>query len=311
MQISRRLFLKYCGASSLVLASCGIDSRGPDGSLEQRDDLASVLPPGAGARVIWLTGSGCGGCSVSFLNRFSTTAPVSAADVLMNVAVVGFQPVIMAAAGDQAVAAAEAFYAGGEGTYVLVVEGAIPTAFNGAACVLWRDASGQDVTVLQAVQRYAASATAILSIGTCAAYGGVSAASPNPGAVQGLSTATGLKTINIPGCPPHPDWIVAGLAGVLSDAPMSLDTQGRPESIYGSNIHVSCPRNQGASTVFATTHGVDNQCLRQLGCRGPVTTAPCPSGLWNNGRNWCVDANGPCVGCTESSFPQVGLRTPV
>ena len=170
------------------------------------------------------------------------------------------------------------------------------------------DASGNDVTMLDAVKRYAANATAVISVGTCASYGGVSAASPNPTLVQPVSTALGQKTINIPGCPPHPDWIVAGLVAVLADAPITLDAAGRPDAIYGTNVHQNCPRRSGAE---ATTYGVDGQCLRQLGCRGPATTAQCPALLWNSGRNWCVDANAPCIGCTEPTFPQTNLRQPV
>jgi NiFe hydrogenase small subunit HydA len=310
MQISRRLLLKYFGASSVVLASCGIDRVGLDDAA-RREALAAALPPGTGTRVVWLVGSGCSGCSVSFLNRFAAAAPATAADVLMDVVLLGYHPVLMAAAGDQAVSTAESMFAEGGGSYILVVEGGVPTAFGGAACIAWRDAGGRNVTFIDAVRRYAANATAIVSVGTCAAYGGVSAAAPNPTAVQSVSAATGLKTINIPGCPPHPDWIVGGLAALLAAAPIALDAAGRPEAIYGTNLHQHCPRNQAGATVFATTYGVDRQCLRQLGCRGPNVTAQCPALLWNTGRNWCVDANAPCIGCTEPSFPQVNLRQPV
>lgn len=313
MDISRRLFLKYCGASSIVLASCNLP--GQDGEevwLDDLDRLEAALPTGLGARVIWLAGSGCSGCSVSFLNRFANAAPITAADVLMNVVVLGYHPTIMAAAGDQAVAAAESFYAAGGGTYILVVEGGVPTAFNGAACIAYRDASGAAVTFLSAVRKFATNASAVLSIGTCASAGGVSGASPNLTSVRTVANATGLRTINIPGCPPHPDWITAGLVAVLSGGTLVLDGWRRPQSIYGdSYIHLNCLRNQGAATVEATTFGVDGLCLRKLGCRGPVTVAPCPSSGWNSGLNWCVDANGPCIGCTESTFPRVGLRQPV
>jgi hydrogenase small subunit len=311
MKISRRLFLKYCGASSLVIAGCGVADSGDHGLFGSPESLASALPPGEGAKVIWLIGSGCTGCSVSFLNRFATTAPETAADVLMDVAVVGYHPSLMAAAGDQAVAAAESFYALGGGSYILVVEGAVPTAFGGAAGMAWRSASGTEVTIQDAVKRYATNATAVVCIGTCAAFGGVGAASPNPSGVKGVSSVIGQNTINVPGCPPHPDWIVAGLAKVLSNNSITLDSLGRPRDLFGLNLHESCPRNPGGSTQVATTYGIDQLCLRQLGCRGPITNAQCSSHQWNSGRNWCVDANAPCVGCTEPTFPQVGLQKPV
>ena len=56
----------------------------------------------------------------------------------------------------------------------------------------------------------------------------------------------------------------------------------------------------------AQTFGVDNQCLIALGCNGPGTYAPCPSMKWNNGANWCVDANANCLGCVEPTFPDNG-----
>jgi len=307
MQISRRLLLKLFGASSVVLAACGIDPAELEGP-EARRRLADALPPGDGARLIWLIGSGCSGCSVSLLDRISASAPTSAADLLMDVVVLGYHPVLMAAAGDQAVSTAESMYAEGSGSYVLVVEGGVPTAFGGNACTLWRDAAGDEVTMLDAVRRYAARASAVVAVGTCAAYGGVSAAAPNPTLVQPVSAATGLATVNLPGCPPHPDWIVAGLLALLAGTPLHLDAAGRPDAIYASTVHQRCPRSTGPR---ATTYGVDGRCLRQLGCRGPVTTAQCPTLHWNGGRNWCVDANAPCIGCTEPSFPKVNLRQPV
>jgi hydrogenase small subunit len=29
----------------------------------------------------------------------------------------------------------------------------------------------------------------------------------------------------------------------------------------------------------------------------------CPSTLWNGGVNWCINANAPCIGCTNPDFP--------
>ena len=49
--------------------------------------------------------------------------------------------------------------------------------------------------------------------------------------------------------------------------------------------------------------GVDKHCLMELGCRGPMTMSNCPQQKWNNQVNWCVDANAPCIGCTEPGFP--------
>ena len=50
-------------------------------------------------------------------------------------------------------------------------------------------------------------AKAVVNIGTCACYGGVQAAKPNPTAAKGVNECfadLGIKGINIPGCPPNP-----------------------------------------------------------------------------------------------------------
>jgi hydrogenase small subunit len=38
-----------------------------------------------------------------------------------------------------------------------------------------------------------------------------------------------------------------------------------------------------------------------VGCKGPVTYAPCPINRWNGRVSWCVHS-GPCTGCSENNF---------
>ena len=61
----------------------------------------------------------------------------------------------------------------------------------------------------------AQNAKAVLSIGSCAAFGGIPAAEiratgDNPTGAKPVSEIIDDrdKIINIPGCPPHPDWMV-------------------------------------------------------------------------------------------------------
>jgi NiFe hydrogenase small subunit HydA len=241
---------------------------------------------------------------VSFLNRISEQAPETVADVLLEVVVLGYHPTLMAASGAQAVAAAKAIMA--EGGYLLVVEGGVPTAFGGAACFAWT-VDGQDVTFLEAVRELSSRAAAIACVGNCASFGGVAAAGPNPTGVQSVAQATGKPTVNVAGCPAHPDWIAWTVAQVVTGASIPLDGLGRPVAIYAGNVHEHCPRREAEDE--AGTFGVDRRCLKELGCCGPITSAPCPDMLWNGRSNWCVDANAPCIGCTEPSFPRLGLMT--
>ncbi|MFB3818696.1 MAG: hydrogenase small subunit [Candidatus Methylomirabilales bacterium] len=292
MKVSRRDFLRLVTASSAALALDPLDL------FRLREALAN---PG-GPTILWLQGSGCTGCSISFLNYISTAAPADPADVLIETVDLAYHPNLMAAAGESAVAVAHSVAA--KGGYILAVEGGIPTAFGGAACWAWSE-GGRDVTFLEATRELAARAAVILSIGTCAAYGGVSAAAPNPTGVMGVGAALGKSTLNIPGCPPHPDWIVWAIAKLLTGSVGALDSNGRPAALFSKTVHEQCPRR---GTSPAGTYGVDGHCLKTLGCKGPRTKATCPISLWNGRTNWCVDANGLCIACTEPTFPFTSVR---
>jgi len=53
------------------------------------------------------------------------------------------------------------------------------------------------------------SAKAIIAVGQCAAYGGIPAAAGNYTGAVGVQEYIKKPVINIPGCPPHPDWMMA------------------------------------------------------------------------------------------------------
>lgn len=286
MDVSRRNFLKYCGISATALGLSATDL------LHLEEALANPSAP----TVVWLQGSSCTGCTESFLNRIATTAPVSAGDVLINSINLSYHPTLMATAGQTAVNVAKAAY--NRGGYVLVVEGGVPTAFGGACCFAWTD-NGVDVTFLDAVKTMASKAAKVVCVGTCASYGGVPAAGTNPAGIKGVKAAIGVNTINIAGCPPHPNWIVWGIVQILLGNAISLDSQGRPSALYNTIVHEHCLYNDEDKV---STFG-QSGCLRNLGCRGPQTYANCPQQLWNNGVNWCIGAGAPCIGCTESTFP--------
>jgi hydrogenase small subunit len=251
-------------------------------------------------KVIWLNGANCTGCTVSLANRFSDGEVKDVADLLLNYIDLVFHPNLMAAAGDLAVEQLEAA-AGGD--YILAVDGGIPTAFDGHTCLLWTDSSGHEVTAMEAVNKLAPNAAAILSIGTCASFGGIPAGNPNPTGIVSVGEIIGKQTINLPGCPTHPDWIVWTVANLLAGVIPRLDGVGRPAELYHGayeSIHKVCPRK---GLPAAKTFGQDNTCLKGLGCRGPQTRSDCPGRKWNNGTNWCIGANAICIGCTEAGFP--------
>ena len=293
MEVSRRRFLKYC---SLSAAAIGLD-------VVDLGLLRKALANPVGPSVIWIKGSSCDGCSISFLNRISDDAPHNAAEVLTDNINLIYHTNIMAMAGESSVAAMrQAYEAGG---YVLVVEGGVPTAFGGHACIAY-SYNGVEVTFQQMVEELTARAVAIVCVGTCAAWGGIPAAGSNPTAVVGVKDLTGRTTVNLSGCPVNPDWIVWAVVQLIVGNPITLDEFGRPTALFRDQgfIHDTCPRNLGGGNE-AVNFGEDGHCLINLGCRGPFTEAKCHN-CWNGKAgqgHWCIGVNAPCQGCVEPTFP--------
>ena len=262
--------------------------------------------------VVYLQTASCSGCAVSLLNVASPTIK----NVLIDQIIPGlhinlrFHPVVMAAAGEMAIDVMEDTAEQKKGEYVLVVDGAVPMATDAVyGAVGERD--GKSVTMLQRVTELAKDSLAVIALGTCASFGGIPAANPNPTNAQPIKTvleSAGINKplINIPGCPPHPDWFVGTVAGViLSGLPAAddLDDLLRPKAFYGKLIHENCPRRAYFDEgKFAKKFG-DEGCLYELGCKGPITYADCPLRRWNSGTNWVIGAGAPCNGCTQPEFP--------
>jgi hydrogenase small subunit len=286
--LDRRRFLKYCIGSAAAL---GLD-RAVLGRLEQ----AFAAPLDGLPTVLWLAGSNCTGCTVSLANLVADEGPADVGDLLINTLNLAYHPNLMGAAGDLAV---QTLTQASTGDYVLAVEGGIPTAFGGNACMLWTE-NGHDVTAMEAVSLLAPGALAVLAIGSCASFGGIPAGEPNPTGVTSVGALTGQSVINIPGCPTHPDWIVWTIAQLLAGSPPALDQYGRPAALFSDRVHDNCPLRH---TDEAEAFGVPGRCLEELGCRGKETRADCPSRRWHGQSSWCIGVGSQCVGCVEPGFP--------
>lgn len=264
--------------------------------------------------VLWVQAGTCTGCSVSVLNSVSPTIK----NVLIDEVIPGkhvnlkFQATVMAGQGDAVLEVLEDTSRKNKGGYVLVVEGAIPTKDGGMYGTLG-EKDGKALPMAPRIEALCKDALAILALGTCAAYGGIAAGKPNPGGYIGVDAmlkARGINKplINLPGCPPHPDWFVGTVASVLLlglPKPEALDEHKRPKSFYGYLIHENCPRRAYFDEgKFARKFG-EPGCLNELGCKGPVTHADCSLRLWNHGTNWCIGAGSPCIGCCEPGFPDL------
>ncbi len=253
--------------------------------------------------VLWIQGQGCTGCSVSLLNSVEPAI----ADILLKVISLQVHPTVMASEGEIVMEHIHEVAREYNGRFSLAIEGAIPTAANGKYCVVG-ETGGKEVTMMDLVKELAPQAGSVLAVGTCAAYGGIPAARGNVTGATGAMAffkANGIKTptVNIPGCPPHPDWIVGSITHLLTKGIPELDDAGRPTLFFGENIHDNCPRlEMYDGGEMAEKLSDPKGCRMDLGCKGPDTYADCYKRKWNSGMNWCVD-NSVCIGCVEPGFP--------
>ncbi|PKM80434.1 MAG: iron hydrogenase [Firmicutes bacterium HGW-Firmicutes-14] len=294
--IDRRQFLKLCTASA---AAVGLSQLWVPAIGEAYRKAAGGNPP-----IIWIQGSACNGCSTSLVN----TVHPDMRELLSEIIDLSFHPGLSSGAGNLFIDGLYRIATENKGKFILVVEGAIPLAHKGALNTIGEDSSGKAVTLIDLLKNISGSARFIIAVGSCASFGGISAAEPNYAECVGLEKFIEVnKVINIPGCPPHPDWIVGTLAHLLLYGPPVLDDYGRPKMFYGGLIHNNCPRRQYFdNSIFAKNFGEDG-CLLYLGCKGPLAHGDCPTRLWNSTSSWCVDVNAPCIGCTDPSFPDLTM----
>ncbi|MFQ6036707.1 MAG: hypothetical protein ACE5NM_12790, partial [Sedimentisphaerales bacterium] len=137
--------------------------------------------------VVWLQGAGCTGCSVSVLNAVSPKIQ----NLLLDELVPGqqlnllFHATIMAGQGEPVIEVLKDTEKSRKGGYILVVEGAIPTAEGGAYGSIGR-LGGKHLTIAESVQELGCNALLTIAIGTCATFGGIPAAKPNPTGCKGV-----------------------------------------------------------------------------------------------------------------------------
>lgn len=244
---------------------------------------------------IWLEATGCSGNIISFINSQNP-------DLLYNLTQLinlKFNNTLMSAQGTFAY---EQFLNTLDTEFILLVDGAISTKENGFYNIIAND-KGKPITALAAAQLAGAKAKYVIAVGTCASYGGISAAKPNPSLCKSVKDVLNREVIRIPGCPAHPDWVVGTLAHLIRYGMPRLDQDGRPLLFYGVTIHDNCTRRGFFDkNIFAAKLG-ETGCMFKLGCRGPVTRTDCPRRKWNGYVNWPVEDNTPCIGCAQPNFP--------
>jgi hydrogenase small subunit len=158
--ISRRSYLKYCSltATSLGLAPSFVPQ------------IAHAMETKPRTPVLWLHGLECTCCTESFIR----SAHPLAKDVVLSMISLDYDDTLMAAAGHQAEAILEEIMVKYKGQYILAVEGNPPLNEDGMFCIQ----SGKPF--IEKLKHVAKDAKAIIAWGSCASWGCVQAAKPNP-----------------------------------------------------------------------------------------------------------------------------------
>jgi len=295
--LTRRELLQYCVG---IAATMGLSS---SVGIRMAEAAASATRP----PVIWLHGQECTGCTESLLRAQHPTIEALILDTIS----LDYHETLCAGAGHQAEAHKRAVMEQYAGKYVLVTEGATPTKDGGIYCKV----AGRPY--IEQVREAAEGAAAIIAIGSCAAWGGIQSADPNPtGARATHEVLEGRTVVNIPGCPPNPYNFLSTVLYLLTfGQPPELDSQNRPKFAYGRLVHENCERRPHFDAGrFALEFGDYGHrqgfCLYKLGCKGPETYANCPAiGFGDVGAGvWPVGIGAPCFGCT---MQETAFRKPI
>lgn len=288
-RLSRRTFMKSCVALTAILGL-------PPTMLNTvvRAAETKELPV-----VIWLHGHECTGCDESFIRSSSPFA----SDVILNMIALEYNDTLSAAAGMPLEEHLHETMKKYNGKYILAVEGGIPLNNDGTYCSV----GGRPF--VEIVKEVAKGAAAIIEYGSCAAWGGIQAAKPNPtNTVSVSSVVSGKPIIKVPGCPPIPE-VMTGVVmhyALFGEIP-PLDSEGRPKQFYGNRIHDTCYRRPFFdSGLFVEQFDDDASkagwCLYKVGCRGPQTYNSCGNLRWWNGLSYPIQSGHGCIGCSEKGF---------
>ncbi len=295
--VSRRDFLKYC---TIMAAGMGL----PLGAGAQ---IAEAITNPRRPSVIWLSAQECTGCTESLLRSTHPTLE----HLILDLISLDYHETLSTPSGHLAEEMRLKSMKENKGKFVLVVDGAIPVKDGGVYCMI----GGQPVVDI--LKETAPMAGAVIAIGSCASWGGLPAAEPNPtGATPVHEILKGTPVVNIPGCPPSPYNFLSTVLYYLTFKKLpALDDKGRPKFAYGRLIHENCERRPHFDAGrFATEFGDDNHrkgyCLYKLGCKGPETYNNCPSILYGDTGcgSWPVGTGHPCFGCSEKN---IGFNKPL
>jgi quinone-reactive Ni/Fe-hydrogenase small subunit len=289
--VSRRDFMKWVSAitATLMLPSFF------EPLVAEAAEMFNRVP------VIWTNLQDCAGNSEALLRASGPTVD----ELILDVISLEFHEVLMAASGHQAEAQLEDAMHHWKGKYILFVEGSVPVG----AGAIYGTKGPKGETMEDHLKRLASDAAAVVAVGTCATFGGVPAASPNPTNATGvMNVISGKPLVNIPACPAHPsNMIGVVLHFIMTGTLPELDALRRPKFAFGYRIHDNCERRAHFDAgefveEWGDVGAKNNWCLYKVGCKGPMTFNNCSIIRYNDGANWPVGVGRGCIGCAEPDF---------
>jgi uptake hydrogenase small subunit len=270
-------------------------------------------------KTLWLQSGGCGGCSMSLLCADTPDFPALLRDAGIDLL---WHPSLSLASGAELLALLDDCRAGRTPLDVLCVEGSLLRGPNGTG--RFHVLAGTDRPMIDWVRELAAMARHVVAVGSCAAWGGITAAGGNPTDACGLQyngdlkggllgadfvARGGLPVINVAGCPTHPGWVIETLAALAADPSFSaaeLDTLARPRFYADQLVHHGCTRNEYYEFKASAEKPSDLGCMMEnMGCKGTQAHADCNIRLWN-GEGSCTRGGYACISCTEPGFEEPG-----
>lgn len=287
--VSRRDFMKFCSAMSAALALPATFA----------PKIAQALDEVKRPTLVWLEFQGCTGDTEALLRASSPTV----AEIILDILSIDYAETIMAAAGNLAEENLSKVVKNEKGKYIAVVEGSIPLKDDGVYCCI----GGR--TAVDIAREVCGGSFATIAVGTCASYGGIPAAAPNPtGAVSVKEAVPGATVLNIPGCPLNADNLTAAIVHFLLFKKLpAVDSFGRPLFAFGKRIHDNCERRGHFDAGQYVEKWGDEahrkgHCLYKMGCKGPETYHNCPTQRYNEKTSWPVASGHGCAGCSQPMF---------